>query len=167
VARAGALSQTTGLRRLVGMMQRLNLQQVAPDALKAMYGLETYIQRNVDHGLLHLVKLRASVLNGCAYCVDMHSTDALKGGESARRLFAVSAWRESPFFTDVERAAFALTDAVTEMGPDGIPDDVWEAAKIIGTEKQLVDLLMAIVTINAWNRIAVTLHNQPPPEPAR
>jgi AhpD family alkylhydroperoxidase len=145
------------------MKARINLQAVAPDAVKAMYGLEGYIRANVDRHLLELIKLRASMTNGCAFCVDMHSTDALKGGESVRRLFAVSAWRESPFFSDVERAVLALTDAVTELGEHGVPDDVWEAAGVIGTEKQRVDVLMAIVTINAWNRIAVTLHNQPPP----
>ena len=145
------------------MKARINLQAVAPEAIKAMYGLEGYVRANVDKPLLELIKLRASIRNGCAYCVDMHSTDAIKGGESTRRLFAVAAWHESPFFTDLERAVLALTDAVTDMGEDGIPDDVWEAAGAIGTEKQRVDVLMAIVTINAWNRIAVTLHNQPPP----
>jgi AhpD family alkylhydroperoxidase len=145
------------------MKARINLQAVAPEAVKAMYGLETYIRANVDKTLLELIKLRASILNGCAFCVDMHSTDAIKAGESPRRLFAVAAWRESPFFTDLERAVLALTDAVTEMGEHGVPDDVWEAAGAIGTEKQRIDVLMAIVTINSWNRIAVTLHNQPPP----
>ena len=149
------------------MKDRMNIQKVAPEAVKGVLQLESYIRSNVDEKLLHLVKLRASILNGCAFCVDMHSTDALKIGESGRRLFAVSAWRESPFFTDVERAALALTDAITHIGDAGVPDDVWEAARAIGTDKQLADLVMAIVTINAWNRIAVTFHSQPPPEPAR
>jgi AhpD family alkylhydroperoxidase len=145
------------------MEQRMRLDVVAPEAMKAMLELEKYVRKTVDNKLLELIKLRASVLNGCAYCVDMHSTDALREGEQARRLFAVSAWRESPFFSVTERTALALTDAVTRLGEAGVPDALWNEAKSTWSEKELADVLMAIVTINAWNRIAVTTHAQPPP----
>ena len=147
------------------MEQRLRLEQVAPDALKAMLHLEQYVRAGVDHTLLELIKLRASVLNGCAYCIDMHSTDALRAGESVRRLFGVAAWRESPFFSESERAALALTDAVTNIGVAGVPDDVWNDARKVWSEKQLADIVMAIITINAWNRLAITMRTSPPPEP--
>ena len=145
------------------MEQRMRLDVVAPEAMKAMLELEKYVRKTVDNKILELIKLRASVLNGCAYCVDMHSTDALREGEQARRLFAVSAWRESPFFSVTERTALALTDAVTKLGEAGVPDALWNEAKSTWSEKELADVLMAIVTINAWNRIAVTTHAQPPP----
>ncbi len=145
------------------MQQRMRLDAVAPSAMKAMLELEKYVRSNVELTLFHLIKLRASVLNGCAYCVDMHTTDALRAGESSRRLFAVSTWRESPFFTKTERVALALTDAVTRLGEGGVSDELWSEAKEVWSEKELADILMAIVTINGWNRIAVTTHAQPPP----
>ncbi|HVK73529.1 MAG TPA: carboxymuconolactone decarboxylase family protein [Kofleriaceae bacterium] len=141
----------------------MRLDTVAPAAMKAMLELEGFVRGAVEHDLLELIKLRASMLNGCAFCVDMHATDALRSGEAPRRLFAVSAWRESPFFTPTERAALALTDAVTELGRDGVPDAVWREAAQVWSPEQLAGVLMAIVTINAWNRIAVSTHAQPPP----
>ncbi|HMJ13905.1 MAG TPA: carboxymuconolactone decarboxylase family protein [Polyangiaceae bacterium] len=148
------------------MNQRMDLQSTAPDALKAALTLEKYVRSSVDHKLLHLIKLRASVLNGCAFCVDMHSTEAVLAGESSRRLFAVAAWRESPFFTDVERAALALTDAVTQIDKQGVPDEIWESARAIWSEKELADLLLAIATINVWNRLSISVHAQPPADTA-
>lgn len=145
-------------------MQRINALEVAPEAYHAVLGLEKYVQANVDHTVLELVKLRASMLNGCAFCVDMHSRDALGAGESTRRLFAVAAWREAPFFDERERTALALTDAVTRLGEHGVPDDVWDAAAKVWSEKELADLVMAIATINVWNRLAVTTRTQPPLE---
>jgi len=145
------------------MEQRMRLDTVAPAAMKAMLELEGFVRGAVEHDLLELIKMRASMLNGCAFCVDMHATDALRSGEAPRRLFAVSAWRESPFFTPTERAALALTDAVTELGRDGVPDAVWREAAQVWSPEQLAGVLMAIVTINAWNRIAVSTHAQPPP----
>ncbi|MEU5553955.1 MULTISPECIES: carboxymuconolactone decarboxylase family protein [unclassified Micromonospora] len=143
-------------------MQRMNVAEVAPGAFSAVMGLEKYVRANVDHTVLELVKLRASILNGCAYCVDMHSQEALGAGESSRRLFAVAAWREAPFFDQRERAALALTDAVTRLGEHGVPDDVWEDAAKVWPEKALADLVLAIATINVWNRIAVTFRNDLP-----
>lgn len=142
---------------------RTNLAEVAPDAFRAVLDVERYLRANIDPGLLHLVKLRASILNGCAYCVDMHTTDALADGDKQRRLFAVAAWHESSFFTAAERAAFALTDAVTELGHDGVSDDVWNDAVEAFGEKLVADLVVAIGTINLWNRIAVTTRAAAPP----
>jgi AhpD family alkylhydroperoxidase len=148
------------------MEPRMAMQKVAPEAYGAVLGMERYVRRNVDPELLELVKLRASMINGCAFCVDMHSRDALAAGESSRRLFAVAVWHEAPFFTERERAALALTDAVTRLGEGGVPDDVWQGVRREFTEEQTANLIMAIATINVWNRIAVTTRSQPPAEPA-
>jgi AhpD family alkylhydroperoxidase len=146
------------------MRERMDISQASPAGYRAVLGLERYVSGQVDPTLLHLVKLRASIINGCAFCVDMHSTEALGAGESSRRLFAVAAWREAPFFDERERAALALTDAVTRLGEHGVPDDVWDAAAAVWSTKELADLVMAIATINVWNRIAVTTRAQPPTE---
>ncbi|MEH1011937.1 carboxymuconolactone decarboxylase family protein [Micromonospora sp. CPCC 206060] len=143
-------------------MRRMNLAEVAPEAYRVVRGLEGYIRANIDHRLLELVKVRASVLNGCAFCIDMHTRDALAAGETSQRLFAVAAWREAPFFDERERATLALTDAVTRLGEHGVPDDVWDAAAKHWSEKELADLVVAIATINVWNRIAVSTRMQPP-----
>ncbi|MGK5677006.1 carboxymuconolactone decarboxylase family protein [Micromonospora sp. URMC 106] len=143
-------------------MQRMNIAKVAPEGYQAVLGLEKYIHANVDGRVLALVKLRASIMNGCAFCVDMHTRDALAAGESSRRLFAVAAWREAPFFDERERTALELTEAVTRLGEHGVPDEVWDAAAKVWSEKELADLLVAIATINVWNRIAVTSRTQPP-----
>jgi len=144
------------------MKPRMDMIKVVPQAYQAVMGLETYVREHVDHTLLELVKLRASMLNGCAFCVDMHSRDALAAGETTRRLFAVSAWREAPFFTARERAALALTDAVTRLGEDGVPDAVWDEAAAVFSEEELANLIVAIATINVWNRLSVSTRKQPP-----
>ena len=143
------------------MSQRMNMAVVAPELFKAVMGLETYLRGEVDPTLLHLVKLRASIINECGFCVDMHSTEAMKDGERPERLFAVAAWRESPSFTRPERAALALTDAVTRLGPDGVPDDVWDEAAAVFDDAQLVHLLGAIAMINLWNRLMIPLRTTP------
>ncbi|WP_189221910.1 carboxymuconolactone decarboxylase family protein [Saccharothrix coeruleofusca] len=135
----------------------MNFAEVAPDAYRLLIQLDAYASRHVDRTLLELVKLRASVLNGCAFCVDMHSADALKAGENAQRLFAVSVWRESRFFTDTERLALELTDAVTRLGEHGVPDELWRRASATWSEKELADLVALIISINALNRLGVTL----------
>ncbi|MFD1149411.1 carboxymuconolactone decarboxylase family protein [Saccharothrix hoggarensis] len=135
----------------------MNFAKVAPDAYRLMIELNTYVTEHVDHTLLALVKLRASVVNGCAYCVDMHALDAIKEGENPQRLFAVSTWRESRFFTETERLALELTDTVTRIGEHGVPDELWERASAAFGEKELADLLAAIISINGLNRLAVTL----------
>ncbi|WP_261568208.1 carboxymuconolactone decarboxylase family protein [Frankia gtarii] len=144
------------------MTQRLNMAQVAPEGYRALLGLERYVQNNVDGTVLELVKLRASIVNGCSFCVDMHSRDALAAGESSRRLFAVGAWREAPFFDERERAALALTDEATRLGPDGVSDETWALVTKSWSEKEAADLLLAIATINAWNRIAIPSRQSPP-----
>ncbi|MEV6637140.1 carboxymuconolactone decarboxylase family protein [Actinoplanes sp. NPDC051470] len=132
------------------------MNDVAPGAYQAVLGMEIYARQNNDPQLYELVKLRASMVNGCGFCVDMHATEAQKAGESSRRLFAVSAWREAgSLFTEQERAAFALTDAVTKLGEHGVPDNVWDEAARHFDKTELGNLLMAIVTINVWNRLAI------------
>ena len=137
-------------------MSRLTITDVSPDAYKAVMGMEIFARRHNDPALYELVKLRASIVNGCGFCVDMHSTEALQAGESSRRLFGVAAWREAEsLFTEKERAAFALTDAVTRLGDHGVPDDVWDTAAAHFDKAELANLLMAIATINVWNRLAI------------
>lgn len=145
------------------MEQRLNLTEVVPEAYKAVYALERHVRSKIDRDLLELVKLRASMINGCAFCVDMHSTAALKNGEDARRLFAVSVWRESPFFSPDERAALALTDAVTRLGEEGVTDEVWDNAVAAFGSSTAAELVVAIATINVWNRLSVTNRSNQPP----
>ncbi|MFG1678013.1 carboxymuconolactone decarboxylase family protein [Micromonospora sp. NPDC049282] len=146
-------------------MSRINMATVAPEAYRLVRGLETYIRGNLDHTVLKLVKVRASMLNGCAFCVDMHTREALDAGEDNRRLFALAAWREAPsFFDERERAALALTDAVTRLGEHGVPDEVWDAAAKVWSEKELADLVIAIATINVWNRIVISSRTEPPLE---
>jgi AhpD family alkylhydroperoxidase len=143
-------------------MSRLSLDQLKPGAYKAVMGMEMYARANNDPVLYHLVKLRASMMNGCAYCVDMHSREALAEGEDSRRLFGVAAWHDSPFYTDRERAALALTDAVTRLGEDGVSDEVWDAAAKEFNPEELGNLLIAIATINVWNRLSISTRTQPP-----
>jgi AhpD family alkylhydroperoxidase len=143
-------------------MARLMVGNVAPDAYKAVLGLETYARKHNDPVLYELIKLRASMINGCAFCVDMHSSDALAAGEDSRRLFGVAAWHDAPFYTDRERAALALTDAVTRLGDGGVPDDVWDTAAKHFSEEELANLLMAIATINVWNRLSIATRTEPP-----
>ncbi|MFI5834853.1 carboxymuconolactone decarboxylase family protein [Micromonospora sp. NPDC051300] len=146
-------------------MSRINMMAVAPEAYRLVSGLETYIRGNLDHTVLKLVKIRASMINGCAFCVDMHTREALAAEEDSRRLFVLAAWREAPsFFDERERAALALTDAVTRLGEHGVPDEVWDAAAKVWSEKELADLVVAIATINVWNRIVVSSRTQPPRE---
>jgi AhpD family alkylhydroperoxidase len=145
-------------------MPRLSLAQVSPGAYRAVYGMEQHCREHVDPTLYELIKLRASIVNGCSFCTDMHSREALANGESSRRLFAVAAWHDAPFFTERERAALALTDAVTRLGEHGVPDEIWEPAAKAFTEAELGDVLMAIATINVWNRLSIATRNEPPLE---
>lgn len=135
---------------------RLALAEVAPDAYRAMLGLEAYLRAGpLPAALRELVGLRASQLNGCAYCTDLHSRGAREQGVSGEKLFGVAVWRAAPFFSEDERAALALTDAVTRLGEHGVPDGVWRQAARHFDEPALAALLMTIVTVNAWNRVAV------------
>ena len=144
------------------MEPRIDYAKTAPEAGTAMMGLERYVhQTGLDRGLLELVKLRASLINGCAYCVDMHTQVARSRGETEQRLYAVSLWRETPFYSERERAALAWTEAVTLVSVDHVPDDVYDLAQKQFTEKELVDLTLAIVAINGWNRLAIAFRTVP------
>lgn len=138
------------------MQSRLDYERVAPGAREAMYAVERYVRGcGLEPRLLELVKLRASQINGCAYCVDMHTKDARAHGETEQRLYAVVVWREAPFFTERERAALAWTEAVTLVSREQVPDNVFEIARKQFSDKELVDLTMAVIAINGWNRLAI------------
>jgi AhpD family alkylhydroperoxidase len=136
---------------------KVDYQKASPGAMHAMLGLQRYTQESgLEHSLLELVKMRASQINGCAYCLDMHSKDARAAGETEQRLYVLNAWREAPFYTPREQAALAWTEAVTVLS-DGIPEGLLESVREQFSDKEIVDLTMAIVTINGWNRLAVGL----------
>jgi AhpD family alkylhydroperoxidase len=127
-----------------------------------MLGLEKYLhQSGLDEALMDLVKLRASQINGCAYCIDMHWKDLRALGESEQRLYGLDAWEESPYYTDRERAAFQWTEAVTEIRDGHVPDEVYEKVRLQFTDKELADLTLAIVAINGWNRLAIAARSVP------
>lgn len=143
-------------------MQRLDYANASPAAYQAMLGLERYVRAcGLEHSLLELVRLRASQLNGCAFCVDMHARDARAGGEAERRLYALPVWREAPFFTARERAALAWTEALTLVAQHPDLDPPYAALAQHFDEKERVDLTLAIGAINTWNRIAVGFGAQP------
>jgi AhpD family alkylhydroperoxidase len=144
------------------MKPRIDYATTEPAAREAMLGLEKYVRSSgLEPALLELVRLRASQINGCAFCLDMHSKDARAAGESEQRLYVLSAWREAPFYTERERAALAWTEAVTQVAQDHVPDEVYQAAREHFTEKELVDLTLAVVTINGWNRLAIAFRAEP------
>jgi AhpD family alkylhydroperoxidase len=138
------------------MKHKINYSKVLPEGMRVMNALNHYSQTcGLEPGLLDLIKLRASQLNGCAYCVDMHSKDARSRGEAEQRLYSLSVWRETPFYTDRERAALAFTEAVTLIAERRIPDEVYEQERQQFSDEELVKLMLAIVTINAWNRFTI------------
>lgn len=144
------------------MAQRINYAKAAPEGIQALSDLEVYIRASgIESGLLELIKTRASQINGCAYCIDMHTKDARAGGETEQRLYALSAWRETPFYTDRERAALAWTEAVTLVSQGPASDDLYAEARVHFAEKALVDLTLAIIAINGWNRLSVSFHTVP------
>ena len=144
------------------MPPRINFPKVAPEAYMAMRGLEAYLRQcGLEKPLLELVKTRASQLNGCAYCIDMHTKDARAHGETEQRLYALSAWRETPFFSERERAALAWTEAVTLVADAPIEPEDYEDAREFFDEKSLVDLTLAIVAINGWNRLSIAFATVP------
>lgn len=147
--------------------QRLDIHGTDPKAYQAVLAMETYVRHSgLDHRLFELVKIRASQLNSCAFCLDMHHRDARSQGEDQRRLDVLSAWREAPeLFTAAERAALALTEAVTRIGDAGVPDAVWDEVRSEFDDAATVHLLMAIATINVWNRLAVATHQRLPELP--
>jgi AhpD family alkylhydroperoxidase len=144
------------------MEARMNYPKVSPGAYEAMLGLEKYLhQCGLEEPLIHLIKLRASQINGCAYCLDMHWKDLRAIGETEQRLYGLDAWEESPYYTERERAALAWTEAVTRVSESHVPDEVYEKARKQFNEKELADLTVAVATINAWNRLAIAARSVP------
>ncbi|WP_431247083.1 carboxymuconolactone decarboxylase family protein [Leifsonia xyli] len=143
------------------MTERIQIPSVAPEGYRKVINLDGYVGTKVEEPLGDLVKLRASQINGCTYCVDMHSVDLQGRGVPLRKVFAVVTWRESPWFTDRERVALELTEAITLIHQDGVPDDLYQRALAEFGEDGLADLILAIATINVWNRIAIPTLMQP------
>jgi AhpD family alkylhydroperoxidase len=144
------------------MQQRLDFYKANTPAIKVLLTQEDHIGKSsLEKPLAELVRLRASQINGCAYCVDMHHSDARKAGETERRLAAVVAWRETPFFTERERAALEWTESLTLISQNHVPDAVWEAVKPHFSEAELVDLTLLISAINTWNRFAIAFRKMP------
>ena len=144
------------------MTQRIDYPRLAPDAMKTMMAMERYVRGSeLEHSLIELVKLRASYMNGCAFCVDMHSKDARIAGETEQRIYAVPVWRETPFFSPRERAALAWTESVTNLGGSDVPDELYDEARTHFSELELVNLTMAVIAINGWNRLSVAFRTVP------
>jgi AhpD family alkylhydroperoxidase len=145
------------------MKPRMNFYQAAPDTMKTMMALETQIQSSgLEQSLMELVKTRASQVNGCAFCIDMHTKDARKRGETEQRLYLLNAWREAPCYTDRERAALAWTEAVTLIAETHAPDDVYNDVRAHFSEAETVNLTMLIGAINTWNRLSIAFRAIPP-----
>jgi AhpD family alkylhydroperoxidase len=145
------------------MEARLNLMKVAPKgAYEAVAALQRYVNSSgLDHTLLQLVEIRASQINGCAYCIDMHTKDARALGESEQRIYLLDAWRESPFYTERERAALEWTEALTLVAESHVPDEVYASAKKQFSPEELVNLSLAVSAINTWNRLCIAFRSQP------
>ncbi len=144
------------------MEPRINFYNVAPDTVAAMRGLERAVnQSGLEASLRELVKVRSSQINGCAFCLDMHTKDARAAGETEQRLYALSAWHETPFFTERERAALEWTETITNIGAGHAPDDVFFRVRQYFGEAELVNLTLAIVAINGWNRLAIAFRSVP------
>jgi AhpD family alkylhydroperoxidase len=144
------------------MEARFNGMKAAPGGYGAMLGLEKYLQEcGLEQGLLHLIKLRASQVNGCAYCLDMHWKDLQAIGEKEQRMYSLDAWRECPYYTERERAALAWTEVVTLISVGHVPDAVYEEVRAHFSEKEMCDLTLAVAAINAWNRLAISSRTVP------
>lgn len=144
------------------MESRIDFAKANTAAIRPMYALEAYIKNSgLELPLIELVRMRASQINGCAYCLDMHSKDARAEGETEQRLYLLPAWREAPFYTERERAALAWTEAVTLVSQDHVPDEVYELARSQFSEEELVNLTMVLVAINGWNRLSISFRAVP------
>jgi AhpD family alkylhydroperoxidase len=144
------------------MEQRINVGEAGQGALKAMLGLSAYLSKSgLEKQLLELLDFRVSQINGCAYCLDMHSKDLRAAGETEQRLYLLNAWRESPFYTERERAALAWAEAVTLVADSHVPDEVYEQARAQFTEEELANLTLAVVAINGWNRLNIAFRTTP------
>jgi len=144
------------------MEERIHYTKVSPGAYHAMLGLEHYLHEcGLEDSLIHLIKLRTSQINGCAYCLDMHWKDLRAIGESEQRLYSLEAWSETPFYSERERAALAWTEALTRVAETHVPDELYEQARKEFSEKELADLTLAVATINAWNRLSIAARTTP------
>jgi len=144
------------------MEPRIDYRKYAPEGLKALLSLEKYVAEcGLDEKLIHLIKMRASQINGCAFCIDMHSKDARAAGETEQRLYELDAWRETPFYTDRERAALEWTESLTLVSQTHVPDAVYAEVKKYFSEKEIVDLTLIVSAINTWNRIAIAARAVP------
>ena len=143
------------------MKQRIDYKKVAPEAYKVMLGIEAYVRGSgLEHSLLELVKTRVSQINGCAHCLDMHTKEARAAGETEQRLYLLPAWREAPFYSDRERAALVWAEALTQISTNDVPDELYAEVRRHFDEKALVDLTLAIIGINGWNRLAVPFRSE-------
>ncbi len=144
------------------MLPRIDYTKVASGALRAMYGLEKYLaESSIEPPLRELIKLRASQINGCAYCIDMHWKDARAAGETEQRLYGLVAWREAPYYSERERAALDWTETLTLIADNHAPDELYEQTRRQFSEQELADLTLTVVTINAWNRITISFRAEP------
>lgn len=144
------------------MEPRMDISQLFPEGFNAMLALEGAMRNSsIDEKLYKLIKIRASQINGCAYCINMHTREARAVGETEQRIYCLNAWREAPFYTDQERAVLALTESVTLLASTHVPDEVYEAATAVFTKEEVAMITMGIVVINAWNRIVVTSRTLP------
>jgi AhpD family alkylhydroperoxidase len=144
------------------MEPRIDYRKYAAEAQKSLYAMEKYIAEcGFDPKLIHLIKMRASQINGCAFCIDMHSKDARAAGETEQRLYQLDAWRETPFYTERERAALEWTEALTQVSQTHVPDSVYDEVRKQFSEKEIVDLTLAVAMINLWNRLAISLRAVP------
>lgn len=139
------------------MKNRVDIQKLEPNAYKAMYALENYLQNSqLSKKQIELIKIRASQINGCAFCINMHTADALKQGETTQRIFLLNAWRETELFTEEERVILAITEEVTLISQGGLSDETYQQAEKLFDENYIAQIIMVVVTINAWNRIAIS-----------
>jgi AhpD family alkylhydroperoxidase len=160
--RATLRDETASSERGEPMQARLNAEKIAPDAMKVMKGLEEHVRNSgLEPTLLELIRTRASQINGCAYCLNLHTHDARVRGETEARLYLLNAWRESPLYNDRERAALAWTEAVTLIAQTHAPDETYNEARRHFSETELVNLTLAVATINAWNRLAISFRVAP------
>ncbi len=139
------------------MENRINIQELEPNAYKAMFALENYLRdTQLSKTHLELIKIRASQINGCAFCINMHTSDALKQGETSQRIFLLNAWRETELFTEEEKVILAITEEITLISQNGLSDETYKQSKKFFDENQIAQIIMTVVTINAWNRIAIS-----------
>jgi AhpD family alkylhydroperoxidase len=144
------------------MSKRIVIEKIQPKAYEAMFGLEKYLsQSKIEHALKDLIKIRVSQINGCAYCIDLHTKDARKQGETEQRIYGLNAWRETPFYNETERAVLALAEEITHISVHGVSDEIYNKALEQLGEETLAQAIMAIIAINAWNRIGISTHMQP------